>query len=114
MGIPFVFMDLRTSDLDRSRDFYGRMFGWTVGGPEGVPMFVDGEQPWGGLTVLPADDGRTTQWIPYAPVADLDKAVGEATALGATVVRPRVDLPQGSVVVIDDPEGATLALWQDR
>jgi predicted enzyme related to lactoylglutathione lyase len=29
------------------------------------------------------------------------------------VVRDRVDLPSGSVLVITDPGGATVALWQE-
>jgi predicted enzyme related to lactoylglutathione lyase len=46
------------------------------------------------------------------PVADVDTATEQAVALGARIVKPRTDLPPGSVVVIDEPGGATLALWQ--
>jgi hypothetical protein len=42
------------------------------------------------------------------------RAVERAVEFGATVARPRVDLPQGSVAVIDDPTGATLALWEPK
>jgi len=72
----------------------------------------DGSEPWGGFTPLADGDPRRPQWIPYVPVADLDAAAAQAVALGARVVRPRTDLPPGSVVVIDEPGGATLALWQ--
>jgi predicted enzyme related to lactoylglutathione lyase len=44
----------------------------------------------------------------------VDDAAGRAVGLGAQVVRPRVDFPAGSVIVIQDPAGATLALWQAR
>ncbi|MFG6196985.1 hypothetical protein [Nonomuraea sp. JJY05] len=54
------------------------------------------------------------QWIPYAPVTRLDDAVRRETELGATVVRPRVDFAAGSVIVIQDPNGATLALWESH
>ena len=66
------------------------------------------------LTQLAADDERQPQWVPYAPVPDLDKAVARAVELGATATRPRVDLPQGSVAVVEDPTGATLALWEPK
>lgn len=66
----------------------------------------------GRLTPLAEQDSRRPQWIPYAPVDDLDDALRKAVELGATVVRERVDLPPGSVAVIDDPSGATMALWQ--
>lgn len=118
MSHPFVFMDLRTTDRDRSRRFYTELFGWTVtdlpAGPGTVPMFTTTDGPWGGLTQLTENDSRRPQWIPYAPVRDLDRAVERAVELGATVARPRVDLPQGSVAVIDDPTGATLALWEPK
>jgi predicted enzyme related to lactoylglutathione lyase len=110
MSHPFVFMDLRTTDRDRSRAFYGDLFGWSAT----ESLFTSPEGPWGGLTQLTPDDDRQPQWVPYAPVADLDKAVAQAVKLGATATRPRVDLPQGSIAVIEDPTGATLALWQPK
>jgi predicted enzyme related to lactoylglutathione lyase len=116
MTSPFVFMDLRTADVSVSRRFYTELLGWSVAdvpaGGDTVPMFVDAAGPWGGFTQLAADDERPPQWIPYAPVTDLDDAAARATALGATIARPRVDLPVGSLVVIQDPTGATLALWE--
>jgi predicted enzyme related to lactoylglutathione lyase len=118
MSNPFVFMDLRTGDPARSRRFYSDLFGWTIvdvpAGPVTMPMFTGVDGAWGGFTPLAAADDRRPQWIPYAPVADLDAAVARAAELGATVVRSRVDFPQGSVAVIDDPAGATLALWEAK
>lgn len=106
----FVFMDLRTPDRDRSRAFYGELFGWSTT----ESLFMGAGGPWGGLTQLAQDDERQPQWVPYAPVDDLDKAVARAVELGAVATRPRVDLPQGSVAVIEDPTGATLALWEPK
>jgi predicted enzyme related to lactoylglutathione lyase len=77
-------------------------------------MFTGTEGPWGGFTQLTEDDGRRPQWIPYVLVTDLDAAVGRATKLGATVVKSRVDLPQGSVAVIEDSTRATVALWEPK
>jgi uncharacterized protein len=112
MSQNFVFHDVRTTDLDASRRFYTQMFGWPVTESPAGPLLGDGSEPWGGFTPLADGDPRRPQWIPYVPVADLDAAAAQAVALGARVVRPRTDLPPGSVVVIDEPGGATLALWQ--
>ncbi|HEY4021810.1 MAG TPA: VOC family protein [Pseudonocardiaceae bacterium] len=109
---PFIFMDLRTTDQDRTKHFYGELFGWSVTDSPGGALFTDQDGPWGGLTQLAEADPRRPQWIPYAPVSDLADALRRAVELGATVVRERVDLPQGSVAVIDDPSGASMALWQ--
>ncbi|TDV39832.1 VOC family protein [Actinophytocola oryzae] len=110
MPSPFVFMDLRTTDRDQARSFYGDLFGWTTT----ESLFTTAEGPWGGLTPLSEGDDRPPQWVPYAPVENLDEALAKAVELGAKATRPRVDLPQGSVAVIEDPTGATLALWEPR
>ena len=113
---PFVFFDLRTADASAVRRFYTELFGWKIvdvpSGAGTAPMFVADDGPWGGLTQLAENDERKPQWIPYAPVADLDEAVRRATALGATLVRGRMDLPQGSLALITDPTGALVTLWQ--
>jgi len=118
MAAPFVFFDLRTPDVDASRAFYSELFGWTVAdvpfGPRPIPMITDGGVPWAGFTELQPDDARRPQWVPYAPVEDLDKAAETAVRLGARLVRERTDLPVGSLVVIEDPTGATVVLWQPR
>ncbi|WP_024800105.1 VOC family protein [Nocardia sp. BMG51109] len=112
MSQHFVFHDVRTTDLPASRRFYGEMFGWPVTESPAGPMFGDDDGVWGGFTPLVEGDDRRPQWIPYVPVADVDAAAERAVTLGARIVKPRTDLPPGSVVVVDEPGGATLALWQ--
>ena len=114
---PFVFFDLRTPDAEMSRAFYAELAGLTVtdvpAGTGTISMFTGGDgAPWGGFTVLPEGDPRAPQWVPYLPVSDLDQAGRRAVELGATVIRDRTDLPQGSLMVFTDPGGATVALWQ--
>lgn len=118
MAPPFVFFDIRTSDLATTRKFYTELFGWPVVdapvGDRSIPLLMDGEGPWGGFTELPEGDERLPQWVPYVAVDDVDEATAKATGLGATVVRPRMELPVGSLVVITDPTGATLVLFEAR
>jgi predicted enzyme related to lactoylglutathione lyase len=118
MALPFVFVDLLTTDVDAAREFYSAMFGWSVAelpfGDKTVPMLVDSDGPWGGLTALTGADQRRPQWLPYVPVPDVAKAVGQATALGATVVRERAEVPIAAFAVIADPTGALLVLWEPR
>lgn len=45
---PFIFMDLRTTDQDRTKHFYGELFGWTVSDSPGGAMFTGPDGPWGG------------------------------------------------------------------
>ncbi|GAA3431189.1 VOC family protein [Kutzneria kofuensis] len=112
MSQQFVFHDVRTTDLSASRRFYTELFGWAVTDTPAGPMFGDEGGVWGGFTPLPDGDPRRPQWIPYVPVTDVDAAARRAVELGARIVKPRTDLPPGSVVVVEEPGGATLALWQ--
>ncbi|HEY0447964.1 VOC family protein [Actinophytocola sp.] len=118
MALPFMFFDLRTSDVPTARRFYGELFDWPIAdvpaGDRTIPMLTDGHDPWAGFTQLAPDDERRPQWVPYVPVDDLDAATARAKELGATVVRERVELAQGSLAVLDDPTGAALVLWQHK
>jgi predicted enzyme related to lactoylglutathione lyase len=112
MSQQFVFHDVRTTDLAASRRFYTELFGWAVTDTPAGPIFGDDSGVWGAFTTLPDGDSRRPQWIPYVLVTDVDVAARRAVDLGARIVKPRTDLPPGSVVVVDEPGGATLALWQ--
>lgn len=115
MSAPFMFFDLRTTDVAKARAFYTGLFGWTVtdvpAGPSTIPMLTDGAAPWGGFTELAADDTRRPQWVPYVAVDDLAAATARARGLGATVVRERVEIPEGAMAVLTDPAGAAFVLW---
>jgi predicted enzyme related to lactoylglutathione lyase len=47
-------------------------------------------------------------------VSDVEAAAAKAVWLGGTLVRERTDLPFGSLVVVTDPGGAALVLFQAR
>jgi uncharacterized protein len=116
MALPFIFLDLLTTDVAEAREFYTEMFGWNVAevpfGDKDLPMLVDQDGPWGGFTQIADGDGRIPQWVPYVSVDDLEKTTGQATGLGATIVRPRMDLPVASLTVFADPAGALFVLWE--
>jgi predicted enzyme related to lactoylglutathione lyase len=118
MVAPFVFFDVRSSDVDRAREFYTKLFGWSVvdvpTGDTTTPFFTSDDGPWAGFTELKEGDERQPQWIPYVPVEDVDQAAVQAVSLGATIIRERLDLPVGSLVVITDPTGATVVLYEAR
>ncbi|GLY41131.1 glyoxalase [Amycolatopsis sp. NBRC 101858] len=105
---PFVFFDVRTSDADGTKRFFADLLGWQSSGA----LLTDDGAPWGGLTELAPDDDRAPQWLPYAPVSDVDTAAAKAVELGGKIVRERTDLPVGSLVVVTDPGGAAMVLFQ--
>jgi uncharacterized protein len=52
--------------------------------------------------------------LPYLGVEGLDASAKKAEALGAKIVQPRVDIPAGSFVVLQDPAGASVALFRGK
>ena len=102
--------------------FYSELLGWTIGHEEpGTTVLV---APQGSVYVVfqQADDYRRPVWPPEEgeqrpmmhfdfQVADLDEAVAEATALGATVASHQ---PQAKVRVLFDPAGHPFCLCLDE
>jgi uncharacterized protein len=102
--------ELRSPDPDRALEFYSALFDWSIeeidtqGGPRYTVVKV-GDRSNGAVT-----EGEPPAWVPYFTVEDRDAAAEQATALGAQEVL-RVELPQGSIAVFSDPQGAAFAVW---
>ncbi|WP_390624057.1 VOC family protein [Fodinicola feengrottensis] len=61
---------------------------------------------------MPAGDPRRPQWTPYAAVQNLDKAAERVRELGGKILRERTEVAGGTLVVVEDPTGASLVLWE--
>ena len=113
----FVWHELKSPAPSASADFYGALFGWrslSLGeGPAGpLWLFQKDADRLGTMVKLAAD--QPAHWIPFIAVTDTDQQVARAVALGAQVLVPPVDVPQGRAAVLRDPQGAVLALFQTR
>jgi predicted enzyme related to lactoylglutathione lyase len=115
-GAP-CWVDLMTSDHARARDFYSRLFGWTASEPSdefgGYFMFEkDGVPVAGGMPTMP-DAGADNIWSIYLSTDDAEKAVEVATANGAQVIAPTMEIADlGTMAVLVDPTGAAIGIWQ--
>ena len=111
----FVWSELHSSDVDKSKQFYTEVFGWGWGGsPEYAEVQVGGRSV-AGLMVRPADLPAQVpdNWLIYFGSADLDADVQKAKELGATVVVPPTPIPNmGRFSVLMDPQGGTFAIFQ--
>jgi predicted enzyme related to lactoylglutathione lyase len=106
---PFVWFHHHSEDPAKTKSFYEDLLGWQPSdGPPGMTMFAG---PKGPFAAVGAKDGATG-WLPYVEVADLDAATKKAKKLGAAVTRYRTRGPAGDFVIVRDPGGASLALWQ--
>jgi predicted enzyme related to lactoylglutathione lyase len=58
-------------------------------------------------------EDETPFWLNYVTVDNVEQAGQKAQRLGAKVLRTRTEVPgEGAFVVIADPSGARLALWE--
>ena len=118
MANPFVHVELMSTDVSKAKTFYGKMFDWTL---EDMPMpdmtytmIKVGEGTGGGLMQNPIP-GAPSMFVPYVLVDDLKAAKSKAVSLGATVMKDSTDVPgAGTFVIITDPTGAMLGLWESK
>jgi predicted enzyme related to lactoylglutathione lyase len=116
-----AFTGYPSTDIARSRKFYGETLGLT----EGMVFEHEGQVGWveftapGGHTIAIATANE--QWQPNAngggicfEVEDLDAAVAKLAAEGVTIVLPIQDYPICRMALIADPDGNTLALHQKK
>jgi predicted enzyme related to lactoylglutathione lyase len=115
MANPFVHLELSTPDLPKAKEFYAKLFNWTItdndmGGGMVYSMFKPDDGPGGGMFTK---SGSPTGWLAYVGVDDIDAATKKAESLGASIVRGPHEVPgHGWMTVLTDPTGATIALWQ--
>jgi len=116
MANAFVHVELSTTDVGKAKDFYGKLFKWTL---EDVPMdggaytmIKVGEGTGGGIMqqMVP---GAPSAWLAYVEVDDIAAATKRAKDLGATVMRDVTEvMGAGWLSIIVDPTGAVLGLWK--
>ena len=119
----FCWIDLATSDQDGAKEFYSAMFGWEaddrpVGDGVVYSMMRREGHDVAGIAPLMGDQvaqGVPPHWNSYVGVQSADDAASRAGNLGATVVAPPFDvLDVGRMAVLQDPQGAFLAVWEAR
>ena len=112
--------DLGTPDVAGAKKFYRAIFGWTA---KDLPMGPDFEYSMMGVKgkkvcVLYAmsEDQRKAKvppsWLPYVSVASVAATAKRAGAAGGTIIMKPMEVPEGSMAIIQDPTGAALGLWQ--
>jgi uncharacterized protein len=114
-GAP-CWIELFTSDVERSRAFYRELFGWTSEDPKPefggyYNSFVDGTMVAGGMH----NDGTSgpDRWNVYLASNDVNQVVEAAGAQGAMVVLPATDVMDlGTMAFMLDPGGAGIGAWK--
>jgi predicted enzyme related to lactoylglutathione lyase len=112
----FSWFELVTGDVEGSRGFYGKLFGWTTenmemeGGMTYDVINVDGEGV-GGIMETPRQAaGTPSMWGVYVSVDDVDATAEAAKEMGGQVLMGPQDIPEvGRFCVLQDPNGALIS-----
>jgi hypothetical protein len=123
MGNPFVHAELNTTDLEKSKAFYGKLFDWKyedIPGADGfdytsIGVGETGGYGTGGGMLRQRMPGAPSAWMPYVLVDDIQAATKKARSLGATILKDVTEVPgMGSLSILTDPTGAVIGLWQTK
>lgn len=114
-----AWVDLASSDPAASREFYGRLFGWSIE--------VSPDPQYGGYAMAQIDGrdvagigglmspGAPSAWSIYIGTPNAEDLGSRAQAAGGTVIAPAFDVgDQGRMTVLQDPTGAFISAWEPR
>lgn len=112
-----IWIELFTADPERAASFYGGLLGWTVHdpGPEygGYLLFHRDGVPVAGCMVRDPGGTDIDTWSVYLETSDVAGTATAAEEHGGRVVVPAMTVGDlGTMVVLEDPGGATVGGWQ--
>jgi hypothetical protein len=112
-----AWVELSTPDVEASRTFYSRIFGWQIDvSPDpqygGYAMAKLGAHDAAGIGPKQSADAPTA-WGLYIGTENVDELAQRVEASGGTVIAPPFDVgDQGRMAVFQDPAGALISAWQ--
>ncbi len=119
----FCWFELATTDQAAAKQFYQSLFAWDVQdspiGPAQVysTFKLHGRDVAAAYTLRPEQraGGVPTAWLPYIRVDALDEVTTAAAGAGARLVMSPLDVMDlGRMSIVQDPTGATFAMWEPR
>ncbi|HYV97727.1 MAG TPA: VOC family protein [Gemmatimonadaceae bacterium] len=113
----FIWYELMTPDPQGAIKFYPQFTGWgTQPFDENYTMWTTDGEPFAGLMKLTDEmraGGAPPSWTAYVEVTNVDDTAALATSLGAKTIVPPTDIPNvGRFAIIQDPQGAVLAVFK--
>ena len=111
-----AWFDITTTDLSKSKEFYGKLFDWTftpVEGTDQAAEIVSGGTAIGTIRVADGQIG-TFNGVVYIQVKDIQEACKRVNELGGTVASGfPFNLPSGigAIGLILDPAGHPLGMY---
>ena len=107
--------ELATRDIEKSKDFYGKLLGWEFAEREGTPtqycVVKNKGTDNGGLMQMNEEWGdMPPHWMVYFAVSNTDTTAKRIQEAGGKICVPPFDIPMGRISVVNDPQGAVFSL----
>ena len=115
MAQPVVHFEITGKDGKKTREFYGKLFGWQYQLMEGMDYGL--VQPAGEGSIGGGIGGPMPNSQPYitfyVQVDDLTKYLKDAESMGAKTILPPMPIPNvGSCAMFTDPDGNMVGLFK--
>ena len=110
MAHPVVHFEIGCTDLARTEQFFGDLFGWKTqrnGPSSNIDTGAAGGMT-GHMTSLGHEPRHYTMF--YVEVEDVQAYLDKATALGGKMLVPPVKIPTGTFAWFSDPDGNMIGL----
>ena len=113
MGNPVVHFEIAVKDTAAANKFYAQLFGWKINSDNpmnyGMVDTDSGGEGVGGGIAKPPEGGPNTTF--YVNVENVQAKLNEAEKLGAKVVVPPMQVPEGpEIALFSDPDGNMIGL----
>ena len=111
-----AWFDLTTTNLTQSKNFYGKLFGWTFEPVQGTDQAVEIVAGGTGIGTLRGAEGKISPFngVAYIQVSELETSCKKAKELGGTIVPGfPFNLPDGTgaIALVLDPSGHPVGLY---
>lgn len=119
----FCWADCASTDAAKAKTFYENVMGWTsndlpMGDGMVYTMFQKDGKTVAALSQMQPEmqaQGTPSFWSNYVNVDDVDALVDKIKELGGTIIAEPMDVfEEGRMLVLQDPTGAMLSLWQAK
>ena len=111
-----AWFDVTTSNLNQSKNFYGKLFGWTFEPVQGSDQAAEIVASGTSIGTLRTADGKISSYngVVYIQVSDLEKSCRDARELGGTIPTGfPFNLPEGrgAIAIVHDPAGHPIGMY---
>jgi len=111
-----AWFDITTSDMAKSKEFYGKLFDWKFTSVQGTDFAVEIVAGGTGIGTIRVAEGKISGFngVVYLQVADIQASCNKAKELGGTVVPGfpfNLDDGRGAIGLVVDPAGHPVGMY---